>query len=160
MDSYKYDVMEIARIGSLFISGDCLEDVMPPDRKEYPLKVTGGGRFALSDEIDFDEDNFNELKKTLLRIERIDPSRSLTSALWIRRPENADLGEVMVAGKGLPSEGYGIIELWPELIRALSGRPTRLIRAHCETIYYPIRNSDEEIVGALELSESSRSMFI
>ncbi|WNQ12413.1 hypothetical protein MJA45_05015 [Paenibacillus aurantius] len=153
--------MEIARLGVLFLPGDMLENVMPPERKEYPLLVAGAkGRFAVTDEIDFVEDNFNALKRVLLLTERIDPQREPYAALWIKRPENPSHGEVMVAGRALPGEGTYIQPLWPEILRAFAGRPTRWDRDGGETVYYPVRNSDEEIVGVLEVTEHLEPLFV
>ena len=149
---HTYDLIEIARIGVLFLPGDALENVMPPERREYPLLAWTGSEYGLGDEIDYVEDNFNAVKRTLLLIERIDPRRSAQSAVWIRRPESPDKGEVIVAGGTGPIEGTQIERLRPELERALAGTPTRLWRGWGETVYYPIRNSDEEIVGALEIT--------
>jgi hypothetical protein len=153
--------MEIARIGALFVSGDVLERVMPPERWEYPLLVAGAqGKFAVSDEVDFDEDNFNTLKRVLLLTERIDPTRKPYTALWIKRPEDPTHCEVMVAGGALPKEGCDIQPLWPEIMRAFSGSPTRWDRDGGVTVYYPIRNSDEDIVGVLEVSEKVPPLFV
>ncbi|MFD2334326.1 hypothetical protein ACFSR7_34215 [Cohnella sp. GCM10020058] len=161
MKPKSYSLMEIARLGALFLPGDCLEDVMPPERREYPLRVAGtDSEFALGDEIDFVEDHFNALKRVLLLTERIDPLRRPYTALWIRRPENPALGEIMIAGGALPSEGSGIMPLWPEILRAFSGRPTRRDRGAGHTIYYPVRNSDEDIVGVLELTENVPPLFV
>mgnify|MGYP001167488737 CR=1 FL=1 len=156
----RYDLMEIARIGALYIPGDVLEEVMPPERHEYPKLAVKGGKFALGDEIDFAEGPFNTLKRLLLLTERIDEGRRTATALWIRRPEDPGSVEVMVAGRALPQEGYGILPIWPEIARAFAGRPTRLRRPDGETVYYPIRNSDEEIVGVLEGSEPKEVFFI
>ncbi|WP_135550221.1 hypothetical protein [Paenibacillus cymbidii] len=153
--------MEIARLGALFLPGDALEDVMPPERKEYPLLVSGAkGRFAVTDEIDFVEENFNALKRVLLLTERIDPQRAPYTALWIRRPENPSHGEIMVAGRALPGEGTDIQPLWPEILRAFAGQPTRRDRNKGETVYYPVRNSDEDIVGVLEVTENLAPFFV
>ena len=160
MPAPQYDLMEIARIGALYIPGDVLEEVMPPERREYPKLAVKGGKFALGDEIDFNEVQFNTLKRLLLLTERIDEGRQAASALWIRRPEDPGSVEVMVAGRALPEEGYNIIPIWPEIERAFNGRPTRRRRPNGETVYYPIRNSDEEIVGVLEISEPKEFYFI
>jgi hypothetical protein len=160
MTTMRYSLMEIARIGALFIPGDMLEEVMPPERRDYPVKVQSKGKFALSDEIDFMEHNFNALKKVLLLIERIDPTRNLNTALWILRPENPVCGEVMVAGGALPIEGVDIQEMWPEINRAFTGTVTRWDRPVGQTVYYPIRNSNEDIIGVLELSHGVPTLFI
>jgi hypothetical protein len=160
MTKTNYSLMEIARIGALFIPGDLLEEVMPPERRDYPVKVQSKGEFALGDEIDFDEDNFNALKKLLLLIERIDLERDLYTVLWILRPENPTTGEVMVAGKSLPIEGPDIQKMWPEILRAFNGSPTRWDRPVGQTVYYPIRNSNEDIVGVLELSHGVPTLFV
>jgi hypothetical protein len=161
MKRMSYPLMEIARLGALFLPGDMLENVMPPERREYPLRVAGStSQFAVSDEVDFVEDHFNALKRVLLLTERIQPDREPYAALWIRRPENPSLCEVMVAGGGLPAEGCDIQPLWPEIQRAFTGLPTRWDRDDGQTVYYPIRNSDEEIIGVLELSENIPSLFV
>lgn len=161
MERIAYPLMEIARIGALFLPGDLLENVMPEDRREYPLLAGGAtNEFAVGDEVDFVEDNFNTLKRLLLLTERIDPDRNPYAALWIRRPENPSSGEVMVAGRALPAEGYHIQPLWPEMMRAFGGHPTRWERNVGETVYYPIRNSDEEIAGVLELTANLAPCFI
>jgi hypothetical protein len=161
MERMSYSLMEIARLGALFLPGDMLEDVMPPERREYPLRVAGStSRFAVSDEVDFVEDHFNALKRVLLLTERIDPDRNSYAALWILRPENPSLCEVMVAGGGLPAEGCDIQPVWPEILRAFSGLPTSWDRNAGQTVYYPIRNSDEEMIGVLELTEKIPPMFV
>lgn len=161
MEHIHYPLMEIARIGALFLPGDMLEHIMPEDRREYPLLVSNPkNEFALGDEVDFEEENFNTLKRLLLLTERIDPVRRTYAALWIRRPENPLRGEVMVAGGSLPAEGFIIQPLWPEIIRAFEGHPTLWKRNAGETVYYPVRNSDEEIVGVLELTENLTPCFI
>lgn len=152
--------MEIARIGVLFLPGDMLEEVMPPERRDYPVRIVSKGEHAHGDEVDFVENHFNALKRVLLLLERIDPARSPNAALWIRRPENPALGEVMVAGGSLPQEGFHIQPLGPMILRAFGGDPTRLDRGDGQTVYYPVRNSDETIVGVLELSESVPVLFI
>ncbi|MHA6484674.1 hypothetical protein ACX1C1_22525 [Paenibacillus sp. strain BS8-2] len=161
MERMSYSLMEIARIGALFIPGDMLEYVMPEERREYPLIVGETySEFAVGDEVDFVEENFNGLKRMLLLTERIDPARKTYASLWIRRPENPSRGEVMVAGGALPAEGYVIQPLWPEILRAFEGHPTHWERNAGETVYYPIRNSDEEIVGVLELTANITPTFI
>lgn len=160
MAGTRYDLLEIARIGALFILGDTLEEVMPPERREYPKLATSGGKFAVTDEIDFAEEPFNALKRMLLLTERIDVQRNVASALWIRRPEDPGSAEVMVAGKALPTEGPGILPLWREIERAFAGSPTRWDRESGETVYYPIRNSEDDIVGVLEISEPKQFYFV
>lgn len=161
MEHMTYPLMEIARIGALFIPGDMLECVMPEERREYPLIVGETySEFAVGDEVDFVEENFNALKRMLLLTERIDPARKTYAALWVRRPENPARGEVMVAGGALPAEGYVIQPLWAEILRAFEGQPTRWERNNGETVYYPIRNTDEEIVGVLEMTADLTPCFI
>lgn len=150
--SYAYELMEIARIGSLFLCGDWLEQAMTPERRAY----TSG------DDIDFEENSFNAVKRTLLLTERIDLSRrDITCCLWVRRPDDPDRAETLIAGRTLPAEGHHIIEMGPELGRAFGGMPTARFRSPVlETVYYPVRNSDEEIVGVLEVSEYREPFFI
>lgn len=144
------NLMDIAYIAALYIEGDDLEEVMEPHRRVYPN----------GDEIDFDEERFNRLKIALLRAERISPERQVLAVLWVRRPDDESKCEVMVAGRGLPPEGPGILQVWPEIARAFGGMPTRKLRTAGETVYYPIRNSNHELVGALELSAAGATYFV
>jgi hypothetical protein len=145
-----YELMEIARIGVLYLNGDLIEEAMTPERRAY----------TSTDDIDFEEVSYNALKRTLLLTERIDTTRNIIAVLWVRRPDQPHKGEVLVAGKSLPEEGYDVVELNPAMNRALSGLPTRRVRKNGETVYYPVRDSDEDIVGMLEVSELRATFFI
>lgn len=145
-----YELIDIARIGALFLVGDQLEEVMPLRSRQY----------TDTDDIDYVDDYFNELKRVLLLTERIDPSKDVLTALWVLRTDREDACEVMIAGKRLPREGFMIHDIWPELKRAFSGLPTRRVNNELETVYFPVRNSLDRIVGVLEVSEAKMSFFI
>ncbi|PYI54812.1 hypothetical protein [Paenibacillus flagellatus] len=145
-----YGLMEIARIGALFLSGDWIEEALPPKYRAYPN----------GDELDFEEIPYNAVKRTLLLTERIDPSSGAIAAVWVRRPDDPDKGEVLVAGKALPIEGPDIIVLGAEIRRAFSGLPTRRKRPVGESVYVPVRNSEDDIVGVLEVSTLRETYFI
>ncbi|WP_127584597.1 hypothetical protein [Paenibacillus koleovorans] len=149
---HTYELMEIARIGTLFLCGDWVEQAMTPERRAY----TSG------DDIDFEEHSYNALKRILLLTERIDRSRKEVSCcVWVLRPDKPNYGEPLLAGRTLPAEGHSIIPLGPELARAFAGTPTTRFRpAGEETVYYPLRNSDEDIVAVLEVSEYRDPYFI
>lgn len=136
------DIDSIARIGLLFLDGDSLENVLL-DRYGHT---------------DYDFDCFNRCKAVLLKMERINPRLGLTAILWQRRPDNLELAVPVVAGNALPVEGYRAAVAPPSLRAAFSGEYGAAFQRDggCASRYYPVQNSDAEIVGVLELLSGQR----
>jgi hypothetical protein len=134
------DADSVAEIGLMFLDGDCLEEIL--------LDKYG--------HTDYDFDNFNACKKWVMRIERLNPKLGLTAVLWQLRPDNNDFAVPVVAGKAMPLSGFRGTFTETELRAALNGTPA--IRENGESYchFYPVKNSDAEIVGALELIEGKR----
>lgn len=146
------DVADVARIGLLFLDGDALEQALNDHAS------------ADQDDIDYDHEKFNSLKITLLRIERIRPELRLFAALWQARPDNPGIVAPAVCGSKR-SCGPGPI-LWPpaaapywvaqpahpDMTRALTtGEAVQRLWPGGVSWYFPVRNSDGEIAGLLEL---------
>lgn len=131
------DIDSVAKIGLMFLDGDCLEDILL-DRYGHP---------------DYDFDNFNACKIVLLKLERINPNLGLTAVLWQLRPDNAEIAVPVAAGTALPLEGYRPCPVSDAVRRAFGGESgvTAYRSDSCTSHYYPVRNSDGEIVGVLEL---------
>ena len=133
----EWSVDELARIGLLFLDGDAFETVLidQEDHTDY--------RFA----------PFTDLKADLLRIEAIDPDLDVSAILWRVYPGNAYVAEPLIAGSGLPNSG------WRRVFAPLPLRET--FRAGTPQVnpqppkgtahYYPLRNSNDDVVGVLEL---------
>lgn len=136
------DIDSVARIGLLYLDGDALEEVLL-DRYGHP---------------DYDFDKFNTCKIALMKLERINPQLGLTAVLWQLRPDDDSLAVPVVAGNALPLEGYRPAPVSPALRAALDGEfGSRTVRTEtCCSHYYPVRNSDGEICGALELLAGPR----
>ena len=144
----------IPRIGLQFLDGEDLEYVMI-DRKGHT---------------DYDFDRFYRLKRTLLAIEQISEELDISAILWQAYPTNPQVGAALVAGSSLPCEGCKRQYLNPELRAVLAGRgPARIERGGGVYSYYTaVRNSDGDLVGALELlvgktekvDVSCRDMFV
>ncbi len=136
------DIDSVARIGLLFLDGDALEEVLL-DRYGHP---------------DYDFDRFNSCKIALMKLERINPRLGLTAVLWQLRPDDDSLVVPVVAGNALPLEGYRPSPVSPALRAALEGEfgSSAARSATCCSHYYPVRNSDGEICGALELLAGPR----
>ena len=131
------DPDNIARIGLMFIDGDSFESVL--------LDKLG--------HVDYDFDAFNRCKIPLMKIERMNPELEITAILWQPRLVNPDIMVPLVAGKALPFEGWQFAVVNDEMRRALAGEFGAVKRrSHaCQSHYYPLRNSDAETVGLLEL---------
>ncbi len=151
-EQYSAEVAEVARIGLLFMDGDALERVQ---RERVSVD---------QDDIDYDYAAFNSLKATLLRIERIRPELRLFAALWQLRSDNPGVVAAVVCGSK-HSCGAGPI-LWPpaaapywvaqpahpDMIRAFAtGEPVQRLWPGGASWYFPVRNTDYETVGLLEL---------
>jgi hypothetical protein len=136
------DADSIAKIGLMFLDGDSLEDVL--------LDKVG--------HTDYNFDKFNICKITLMKIERINPSLDIAGVIWQRRVDNPDIAIPVIAGKSLPYEGWQRTYVTDEMRRGFEGEfgTVKTRPAGASSHYYPIRNSDYEIVGVLELIAGSR----
>lgn len=135
------DTDGVAQVALLLLDGDRLENVLL-DRYGHP---------------DYDFENFNELKKALMKTERVNPSLDLTAMLWQLRPDNPDVALPVVCGGALPAEGWQSCRLNDAQRRAFTGGEiaSRTLNG-CSSRYYPVRNSNYEIVGVLELLQGDR----
>ena len=142
MASYlELDAESVGKIALLFIEGDRLENVL--------LDKLG--------HTDYDFDNFNALKKALMKAERINPFLDLTAMLWQLRPDNPDVALPLVCGNALPIEGWQAT-CPNEALRAAFDHGIYGIknRGKCCSHYFPVKNSDGQIVGVLELLQGKR----
>ena len=137
MEYRQLDVDNIARIGLMFVDGDSFENVLI-DRIGH---------------VDYDFDAFNRCKIPLMKIEKINPDLKITAAMWQYRADNHEYALPLVAGQALPFEGWARALVNPEMRRAFGGEfgPVKTRSAACNSHYYPIKNSNAEIVGVLEL---------
>ena len=133
------DINTIASIGLMFLDGDTFETVLIG---------------AHDRQVDYDFDKFNKCKAVVMKMERMNPEKNLTVFLWQLRPDNPDIILPLVAGRQLPRTGYGGIEVTPPVAAALAGKfggCTAEYEDGATSYYYPIKNSDDEIVGVLEI---------
>ncbi len=137
---------EVARIGLLFLDGDAFEKVLP----EKCLTYHGG------DDLDYNEEEFNQLKITLMKIERI--RAGVAAVLWRRRPDAPENGEVLVAASTINWTPINRVGPLPkQMVRCLEeGKPTRLKHKDgSHSLFSPLLNSDAEVVGVFELHEKA-----
>jgi hypothetical protein len=138
----KLDIDNIARIGLIYLDGDKLEDIL--------LDKYG--------HTDYHFENFNAVKKSLLKLERIDPGLDLTAVLWQLRPDNSELAVPVAAGNALPVEGWQRTKVNDEM-RVTFDKGINMVKKRsdtCTSYYYAVKNSDAEIVGVLELLHGYR----
>lgn len=83
----KQELAEVARIGQMFVDGDLCRKVWQPYAET----------FMKGDDMDYNPETTVPLKKTLLRLERLGRIPCCT-ALWRRRPDLPDSGEVLLCG--------------------------------------------------------------
>ncbi|HML46847.1 MAG TPA: hypothetical protein PKE04_08875 [Clostridia bacterium] len=133
----EWSVDELARIGLLFLDGDAFETVLIDQEGHTDY------RFA----------PFTDLKADLLRIEAIDPDLDVSAILWRAYPGNDRVAEPLIAGSGLPNSGWRRVFAPRPLREAFrTGTPqTHPQPPKGTSHYYPLRNSNDDIVGVLEL---------
>lgn len=138
MSDYRIlDIDNVARIGLMYIDGDKLENIL--------VEKLG--------HTDYVFENFNAVKKSLMKLEKINPELGLIAEIWQRRADNEDVVFPVVAGRALPIEGSRRRWINPEM-KAVFETGVKQVYDRGDGIisyYYPIKNSDAEIVGVLEL---------
>ena len=131
----------VAQIGLMFLDGDTLEKAI--------IDKIG--------QVDYDFGYFNQVKSVVSKIEKINPALGLTAVIWQRSLENYRLMHPVVAGNALPREGHAYAVMNERAKAAFDGGFGEVLdRDGIRSHYYPIRNSDYEIIGALELIEGKR----
>ncbi len=130
------EVDRLARVCLLFLDGDDLERLLIDQRQHT----------------DYRFEEFNRLKAVLSKTERIVSEEDVTAVLWRLFPGNPYVAEPLVAGNALPNTGWRRTFSSMQMRSAYRGEPTVLVWPEGgSSYYYPVRNSDEEIVGVLEL---------
>lgn len=127
----------IARIGLMFLDGDAFEEVLIDQ-----LTHT-----------DYRFDPFNRLRACLNKIERLDPDLDVSAILWRFIPGNPYVAEPLVAGNALPDTGWRRVFANPRLREAYAtgGQTTLEYKGGYTSHYYALHNSDQDVVGVLEL---------
>lgn len=127
----------IARIGLMFLDGDAFEEVLIDQEAHTDY------RFA----------PFNQLRACLLNIEKLDPDLDISAILWRFIHDNNYVAEPIICGNALPQTGWRRVYANRELREAYltGGRTVLDYGGGCTSSYYPFRNSDQDIVGVLEL---------
>lgn len=138
------DLESVARIGLMYLDGDQFEEVL--------LDRHG--------DTDYDFERFASVKNALTRLENINPGLGICAVLWQLHPKNARLAVPLVAGRSLPPEGWRRTPVHAEMAFVWeSGKPQVKKRENGLTShYYPVRNSDDEVVGVLELLQGMKEI--
>lgn len=138
------DIDTIARIGLMFIEGDLLARVLVD-----PYTCD-------DDDTDYDAEAFNALKKTLMKLERMNPEQEINCVLWQWYPANRLMATPAVAGKALPATGWRITPCSAPLYSCLRGAAAvkTILGDGRRTHFYPVKASDDAVVGALEITDS------
>lgn len=127
----------VARIALMFLDGDEMERVL----------IEGQGY------TDYRFEAFNRLKYCLTRAERVDPEMDVSAILWRFIPGNDHVAEPLVCGNALPQTGWRRV-FANEAQRTAYLRGEKTVREWsegCASHYYPLRNSDGDCVGLMEL---------
>ncbi len=133
------ELAEVARTGALFIDGDCVRDVFVP----------GAETWTSGDDINFRHGPFIEVKRTVLRIERIPPYRVFALVAVVRKDDPAKC-EAVVCGlnnafgqRPVPMSG-AMKRCVAKGVITTERTPRKDFRA-----FAPIKNSEGEPAGFL-----------
>ncbi len=138
MSDYRIlDIDNVARIGLMYIDGDKLENIL--------VEKLG--------HTDYVFENFNAVKSSVIKLEKINPDLNLIAVIWQRRIDNEDVVFPVVCGRALPVEGHGRRWINQHMREVFETGQKRVYDRGNGVVsyYYPIKNSDAEIVGVLEL---------
>ena len=138
MSDYRVlDIDNVARIGLMYIDGDRLENIL--------IEKLG--------HTDYDFVNFNVVKKAVMKLEKINPELALIAEVWQQRADNEDVVVPVVAGRALPIEGSRRRWINQEMKSVFESGSSQIFKRENDVVsyYYPIKNSDADIVGVLEL---------
>jgi len=122
----KRELAEVARVGQMFIDGDACRG----------LWAAGHELFMAGDDMNYNNPVAVEVKKTLLKLERLCRVPCSTT-LWRRRPDDPDSGEALLFGsfgsfegsEKPPNRGYVPPRMTPQMRRAfVHGRAAWKIR--------------------------------
>jgi hypothetical protein len=94
LQDVKRELAEVARVGQMFIDGDACRRLWAP----------GHEKFMAGDDMNYDNPVTVEVKKTLLKLERLSRVPCSTT-LWRRRPDDPDSGEALLFGSFGTFEG-------------------------------------------------------
>lgn len=139
------DIDNIARIGLLFLDSDKFEEVL--------LDKT----FGDYDEVNYNHEYFNILKIALLKIEKINPDVSVVTILWQKHKDNEALVIPVILSSqpcfGSWEEEWCVQIMNDEMKAAfnLSKQQSKTRNNGFKSNYYPMKNSNDEIVGVLEI---------
>lgn len=144
MSDLRRAIDDVARIGLMYLEADKFEEVL--------LDKYG--------HTDYDFDKFNVVKRSLMKMERINPDLNLAAILWQLRPDNNEVAVPLVAVIALPLEGHGRTKINDEMKKVFeSGESQEKKRNDMVTsYYYAVRNTDGEIVGVLELAHGLKKL--
>ena len=145
MTDRKLDIENIGRIGQMFLNADILGNILVD-------------RFTCDDDdTDYNIEVFNELKITLMKIERLNPDIYITGAVWYWYPANKKMAAPVIAGRAQAAVGWVISPCNEALYKCMSEDVnTSTAMPEGKTVhYFPLRDSNCDVIGALELTEGA-----
>lgn len=143
------DIDTIGRIGLMFLDGDLLADVLVDP---YTWD---------DDDTDYNAENFNALKKVLMKLERMNPTQYITGVLWLWYPQNKRMAVPAVAGRVLPDTGHRIVACTPSMYQALTtGNRTTEEKEGKLHSYFPIKKACGKVVGVLALTYGAEAPLL
>jgi hypothetical protein len=144
-------LLEQARVSLAVIEGEVARDCLLP-----------GARVAGSeDDLGYDIELCNRLRRGLLLAERLS-DLEVTATVWRVPPDRPEAADILLAGSGYSGQfsGWGKLQITPpeEMRRAFAGEATWAWSEDGDwcSVFAPLRDSLDDIVGVLELCAAMR----
>ena len=145
-DAVTNRLLELARVSLAVVDADAARDCLLP-----------GARASVSDDdFGYDIELCNRLRRGLLLVERLSDLEVATT-VWRVPPDKPDVADIVLAGSSYTGQfsGWGKlqIELPEAMRRAFEGEPRSVWSDDCNwcSVFVPLRDSLDDIVGVLEL---------
>jgi hypothetical protein len=150
-------VDRLAEIGSAFVDGEDLKQIITEESMHYILNPDPEHRFLAMDHYVVEHAPFLRVKKILIRLARL-AGMPLGAAVWIRVPGRDQVTPCVLNGTQQRLYTFGLQVLdTPECMKTVLDEGVRVSLPADEnfkvaTALAPVRDSLDDIVGVLELN--------
>lgn len=143
-------LLELARVSLVVVEAEAARDCLLPI-----------SRVAISeDDFGYDIELCHRLRRGLLLVERLS-DLEVTATVWRLPPDRPEVADIVLAGSDYSGQfsGWGKLQVSPpeEMRRAVAGEVASVWSEDGRwcSVFVPLRDSLDDIVGALELCASS-----
>jgi len=156
-DRFTRELEEAARVASVMVDGDACRRIVTARAMEYLLRSDGPDRFLAGDNYEVNQNVFDAVKKTLIRVSRL-VSFPADANLWMPIPGHPDKIRVVIRNANELSQfwPWGALyqQMIPEMKSVLSTgkRITVAQKPGWVSVLAPVSDSLGDIVAVIEVA--------